>query len=180
MARLRYNFQDKHIAGQKTPVLFRELFKFISGHGSVDVDIVAAWRTPFGRYIRLEFMYYARIPHRCPRSPTQNDKFGLSRANLTFASWPRPQAKFLTLTFLGQHAYFSMRIDMRNAMVAKLFDISFSSKIIAENRFLQKTAILTFLDLQSLIWWRWINSHGTVAKDQFQNYRLLSSAASYL
>ena len=59
-----------------------------------------------------------------------------------------PRGQILTLTALAQHAYVSIRLNARNAMVAHIFDIIFYSKVIVKT-FLPITS--AFLDLLSLI-----------------------------
>ena len=55
---------------------------------------VATWRISFGRHIRLEFRHCAHLPDRLRRFPTINDKYDISRSNLTLTLWPWLELKF--------------------------------------------------------------------------------------
>ena len=151
MVQLRYNFQDNHILGLSRPE--DNQFWFVTSSRSLQTTdqhlgvscSVATWRISFGLHIWLEFRYYALLHDRFRRFPTKMTflayriKFGLCLVNLT-------RGQILPLIFfLGQHAYISMRLDVRNTMVHIYLGVSFSSKVIGKKHFLPKRLFWHFL-----------------------------------
>ena len=67
-----------------------------------------------------------------------------------------------------------------NRETTSIFPLYITAKtLFAKTPFLQKKATLTFLDLQSVIFWIKVNFGHTLAKAQCKSYRVLFSAASY-
>ena len=93
---------------------------------------VAAWRTSFGRHIRLEFRYCGHLPDRLRRSPTMNDKFGISSVNMTIASSFWSKVKFWPWRFLVNKYMFRCVSIRETRWWQHYFDISLSSKVVGE------------------------------------------------
>ena len=171
LSRLRYNFQDNQIwfhsrleDRQFWVKTYSRSFE-VTGQHLGDSCIVATRRTSFGRHIRLGFRYCAHLPDRFRRSPAQNDKFVLSRSNVTFIPWSWSVVKFWPWRYqINTHMF--GRLSMRGTRWQQNYlDISFSSIVIGETRFLpKKTTILICHHLQALSVGVKVNSDLTLAK----------------
>ena len=109
---------------------------------------VATWRISFGRHIRLEFRHCAHLPDRLRRFPTINDKYDISRSNLTLTLWSWPELKFWPWCFYV-NMYVFRCVSVRGIRWCQNYFDCIVRKL-WRRKAVFIMAISTFSDLQSL------------------------------